>query len=99
MAPSLETCEIFFVEKIGMIRSSYPTPFVEKVMTSIFVRSFELFDQVLLAQDIIIRLKPTSGGYDVVPLLLFKEILDVGPSITSIINSSLFDGVVLMGLK
>jgi len=60
-------------------------------MSPACVRSFDLFEQVSLAQvkDIIIHLKPTSGGWDVVPLCLLKEMLDVaGPSITSIINSS-----------
>ncbi|KAF4105034.1 hypothetical protein G5714_014365 [Onychostoma macrolepis] len=52
------------------------------------VRSFELFEQVSLAQvmDIIMHLKPTYGGCDVVPLRRIKEMVDVvGPSITSMV--------------
>ncbi len=44
-------------------------------MTSTCVRSFDRFEQVSLAQvkDIIIRLKPSSGGFYGVPLHLLKE--------------------------
>ncbi len=50
--------------------------------------------------DIIMRLKLTSVGCDVVPLHLLKEMVDVvGPSFTSIVNSSLHNGVVPTGLN
>lgn len=51
-------------------------------------------------KDIIIRLKPTSDDCNVVPLRLLKEVVDcVGPSISSIINSSFHNGIVPTALK
>ncbi len=105
LTPSLEVCEMFqtfFVEKVENIRTSLPTSSAESVLPPACVRSFELFEQVSLAQvmDVIMHLKPTSGGCDVVPLRLLKEMVDVvGPSITSIVNCSLHNGVVPTGLK
>ncbi len=94
--------QTFFVEKVEKIRISLPTSSAESVMPPACVRSFELFEQVSLTEvmDIIMHLKPTSGGCDVVPLHLLKEMVDVvGLSITSIVNSSLHNGVVPTGLK
>ncbi len=105
LTPSLEVCEMFqtfFVEKVENIRTSLPTSSAESVLPPACVRSFELFEQVSLAQvmDVIMHLKPTSGGCDAVPLRLLKEMVDVvGPSITSIVNCSLHNGVVPTGLK
>lgn len=103
LTPSLEACEMFqtfFVEKVEKIRTNLRRSAVESVMSPVCVRGFELFEQVFLAQvmDIIMHLKPTSGGCDVVRLRHLKEMVDVvGPSITSIINSSLLIGVVPTG--
>ncbi len=94
--------QTFFVEKVENIRISLPISSAESVLPPACVRSFELFDQVSLAQvmDVIMHLKPTSGGCDVVPLRLLKEMVDVVvPSITSIVNCSLHNGVVPTGLK
>ncbi len=92
--------QTFFVEKVEKIRISLPTSSAESVLPPVCVRSFELFEQVSLAQvmDVIMHLKPTSGGCDVVSLRLLKEMVDVvGPSITSIVNCSLHNGVVPKG--
>ncbi len=91
----------FFIQQ-GCIELDVEKDVEPVVMTSTCVRSFDLFEQVSLAQvkDIIICLKPTSGGFYVVPLHLLKEIWDaVGASITSIINCSLYNGVGPLGLK
>lgn len=50
--------------------------------------------------DIIVNFEPTSGGCDVVILCLLRDMVDViEPSITSVINSSLPNGVVPMVLE
>jgi len=49
-------------------------------------------------KDIIVHLKPTSDDCNEAPLRLLKELVDVvGPSIASIINSSLHNGIVPAG--
>lgn len=94
LTPSLQVYEmfrIFFVEKVEMIWTSLPTSSVESVMSPVCIRSFDLFEQVSLAQvmDLIMHLNPTPGGCDVVHLRL-KEMVDVvGLSITSIVNNIL----------
>jgi len=98
----LETCDRFqtcFIEKV--IRSSLPLLPVETVLMTASVKSFDFFEQVSVAQvkDIIIHLKRTSDVCNVTPLCLLKESVDVGPSIASIINSSLHNGIVPAGLK
>lgn len=70
---------------------------VEAVMLPACVRSFDLFEQMSLAQvkDIIIRLKLYIWW-----LRFLKEMVDdFGPSITYIINSSHHNGIVPMGLN
>ncbi len=105
LTPSLTTCNLFakfFIEKMYGIRANILTSVVNLGETDATELCFNQFETVSLSEvhDIISHLKRSIFPNDSVSLRILKDGSDiVGPSILSIINSSLYNGIVPVCLK
>ncbi|XP_073786402.1 uncharacterized protein [Danio rerio] len=105
ISSSVDTCEKFlhfFADKIVGIRAQI-SPVVRVSTISVApLKNLASFIPVSLSQlnDIVAHMKPSGSSCDVIPATLFKEAMhSIGPSVLSIVNSSLSTGIVTSSFK
>lgn len=96
---SQDTCEKFlthFLNKVKKIRHQITHPEYPVLLSREALCNFSSFEPVSLSflSDILAHMKPATCSLDFIPSRFLKEVFNtVGPSILSIINSSLSEGV------
>ena len=97
---TLDTCELFltfFINKISSIRSQIVSPSFDPLEPSSCSSTLTSFVPISLPSmtQLISLMTPSSCSLDTIPPHLFKEVVhSIGPSVLSIINSSLVTGYV-----
>ena len=105
LEPSSEACEKFrcyFIDKVTTIRANISPPVSDASMAVICTTVFSHFNPVSFSElsETVVHLKSSSCPTDALPTHLFKEVWEtIGPSVHSIINSSLASGVVPVYFK
>ncbi len=96
-------CELLlFIDKIKAVRAKITAP---SMFLSISTESSAVFNQFELLslaslREIIVKMRLSSGGMDIVPPCLLKDYFEtIGPKIIEIINSSLASGDVTKSFK
>ncbi len=100
IVPSLILCENFlkyFVDKITGLSFPPITVIIDSPIFSFCPAVFQQFEPVTFSHlsDIVKQLRPTNCPLDSIPARLVKDVFDtVGPSVVSLVNTSLSSGCV-----
>lgn len=92
----------FFINKVASARARIILPTSDPSDLPICSAVFQQFELVTLAQlqEVVDHLKPVGSPYDPIPPLFLKEVFStIGPTILTILNSSLTSGMVPKNFK